>query len=44
MDKVWLYLGGIAVAAAVLISATLSFVSSTTPPAKDLRAAYETAK
>jgi hypothetical protein len=44
MDKVWLYVGGIIVAAAVLIYAALSVVSSTHPPADDLRAAYEKTK
>lgn len=44
MDKLWLYVGGIIVGAAVLIYAVLTTVSSTNPPASDLRAAYETAK
>lgn len=44
MDKIWLYLGGIIVGAAVLIYMAISFVSSTNPPASDLRAAYEQKK
>lgn len=44
MDKLWLYVGGIIVGTAVLIYAVISTVSSTNPPASDLRAAYETAK
>ena len=41
MDKLWLYVGGITVGTAVLIYAVLTTVSSTNPPASDLRAAYE---
>jgi hypothetical protein len=41
MDKLWLYVGGIIVGTAVLIYAVLTTVSSTNPPASDLRAAYE---
>ncbi|MDH4236523.1 MAG: hypothetical protein OEV17_04685 [Nitrospira sp.] len=44
MDKVWLYIGGIAVGAALLIYAAISFVGSVHPPEADLRAAYETTK
>lgn len=44
MDKLWLYVGGIIVGTAVLVYAVLTTVSSTNPPASDLRAAYETAK
>jgi hypothetical protein len=44
MDKIWLYLGSIIVGAAVLIYAAISYVSSTNPPASDLRAAYEQQK
>ncbi|MHC9063935.1 hypothetical protein ACYX34_14770 [Nitrospira sp. CMX1] len=44
MDKVWLYVGGILVGTAVLIYAVLTTVSSTHPPASDLRAAYEQSK
>ncbi len=44
MDKVWLYVGGIFLGAAVLIYVAISAVSSTHPPANDLRAAYEKAK
>ena len=33
MDKIWLYVGGIVVAAAVLIYLALSIVKSTHPPA-----------
>lgn len=44
MDKLWLYVGGMIVGAAVLIYAVLTTVGSTNPPASDLRAAYETAK
>jgi hypothetical protein len=41
MDKVWMYVGGIIVGAVVLIIAALTLVSTTHPPADDLRAAYE---
>jgi hypothetical protein len=41
MDKVWLYLGSIIVGAAVLTYVAISYVSSTHPPANDLRAAYQ---
>lgn len=41
MDKVWLYLGSIIVGVGVLTYMTISYVSSTNPPASDLRAAYE---
>jgi len=44
MDKLWLYVGGIIVGTAVLIYAVLTTVSSVTPPASDLRAAYEQPK
>jgi len=44
MNKIWLYAGGIIIGAAVLIYAVLTTVSSTHPPANDLRAAYETGK
>lgn len=44
MDRTWLYLGSIIVGAAVFIYMTISFVSSTNPPASDLRAAYEQKK
>lgn len=44
MDKVWMYVGGIVVGAAVLIFLAISVVSNTHPPASDLRAAYEKAK
>ena len=44
MDKVWLYVGGIILGTAVLIYAVLTTVSSTTPPASDLRASYEQPK
>ena len=44
MDKVWLYIGGIVVGAALLIYAAISFVGSVHPPEADLRAAYETTK
>lgn len=44
MNKVWLYVGGIIVGTAVLIYAVLTTVSSTHPPASDLRTAYETTK
>ncbi len=44
MNRIWLYVGGIIVGAAVLIYAVLTVVSSTNPPASDLRASYETAK
>jgi hypothetical protein len=43
MDKVWLYVGGIMVAMAVLAYFTLSSVSKV-PPTGDLRAAYEKVK
>jgi len=33
MDKIWLYVGGIVVAAAMLIYLALSIVKSTNPPA-----------
>lgn len=42
MNKVWLYVGGLIVGAAVLIYAVITTVMSTHPPASDLRAAYET--
>jgi hypothetical protein len=41
MDKIWLYLGGIVVGAAVLIYGVISFVSTANPPGNDLRAAYQ---
>jgi len=44
MNKVWWYVGGIVVGTAVLIYAVITTVSSTYPPATDLRAAYETPK
>ncbi len=44
MNKLWFYVGGIIVGTAVLIYAVLTVVSSTNPPASDLRAAYETTK
>ena len=44
MDKLWLYVGGIIVGTAVLIYAVLTTVSSTNPPASDLRAGYEQPK
>jgi hypothetical protein len=44
MNKVWLYVGGIIVGTAVLIYAVITTVSSTHPPASDLRTAYETSK
>ena len=44
MDKIWLYLGGIIVGAAVFTYVAISFVSNTHPPASDLRAAYEQKK
>ncbi|MBH0201612.1 MAG: hypothetical protein HP496_04755 [Nitrospira sp.] len=44
MDKLWLYAGGIIVGIAVLVYAVLTTVSSTHPPASDLRAAYEQPK
>ena len=44
MNKVWLYVGGIIIGAAALIYTVLTTVSSTHPPANDLRAAYDTAK
>lgn len=44
MDKVWIYVGAIVVGAAVFTYAVLATVSSTTPPARDLRAAYEQPK
>ena len=44
MDKLWLYVGGIIIATVVLIYAVLTTVSSTNPPASDLRAAYEQPK
>lgn len=44
MDKVWLYVGGIVVAMAVLIYAVLTTVSSTNLLAGDLRAAYQQSK
>lgn len=44
MDKVWLYIGEIPVAVAVLVYAAISIVGSTHPPASDLRATYETNK
>jgi hypothetical protein len=44
MDKLWLYVGGIIVGAAVLIYAVLTTVSNTNPPASDLRVAYEQPK
>lgn len=44
MDKLWLYASGIILATAVLIYAVLTTVSSTNPPASDLRAAYEQSK
>jgi hypothetical protein len=44
MDKVWLYIGGIVVGAAVVIFVAISIVNSTHPPASDLRGAYEKTK
>ena len=44
MDKVWLYLGSIIVGVGVLTYMAISYVSSTNPPASDLRAAYEQKK
>ena len=44
MNRLWLYVGGIVVGTAVLIYAVLTTVSSTNPPASDLRAAYEQPK
>ncbi|MFO0700158.1 MAG: hypothetical protein U0236_13115 [Nitrospira sp.] len=44
MNKVWLYVGSIVIATAVMIYAVLTVVSSTNPPASDLRAAYQTNK
>jgi hypothetical protein len=44
MDKIWLYVGGVVVGAAVLIFLAISVVSKTHPPAEDLRAAYEKTK
>lgn len=44
MNKVWLYVGGIVVGAAVLIYAVITTVSSTHPPTTDLRATYEAPK
>ncbi len=44
MDKVWMYVGGIIVAAAILGYAALTMVKTTHPPATDLRAAYEHTK
>ena len=44
MNKLWLYVGGIIVGTAVLIVAVLTTVSSTHPPASDLRSAYEQSK
>ena len=41
MDKVWLYLGGIIVGAAVFTYMAISYVSNANPPASDLRAAYQ---
>jgi len=44
MNKVWLYASGIIIGTAVLVYAVITTVSSTHPPASDLRAAYETNK
>lgn len=44
MDKLWLYVGGIIVGTAVLVYAVLTTLSSTNPPASDLRAVYEQSK
>ncbi len=44
MDKIWLYVGGIIAATAVLVYVAISFVSSSHPPADDLRASYQTGK
>jgi len=44
MNKLWLYVGGIIAGTAMLIYAVLTTVSSTIPPASDLRAAYEQPK
>ncbi len=41
MNRIWLYVGGIILGAAVAIYAVITTVSSTNPPASDLRAAYE---
>jgi hypothetical protein len=44
MDKVWLYVGSIIAGAAVLTYFVITSISSTSPPASDLRAAYEKVK
>lgn len=44
MDKLWLYVGGILVGTAILVYTVLTTVSSTTPPARDLRTTYEQSK
>jgi hypothetical protein len=44
MDKTWLYVGGILAGMALFIYAVLTTVSNTSPPASDLRAAYQSTK
>ncbi len=44
MNKIWLYLAGLIVVAAVLIYLAITGVKSTHPPASDLRTAYEKTK
>jgi hypothetical protein len=44
MDKVWLYVGSIIAGAAVLTYFVITTISNTSPPASDLRAAYEATK
>jgi hypothetical protein len=44
MNKVWLYVAGIIAGAGVLIYTVITTVKSTSPPAADLRSAYEKAK
>ena len=44
MDKVWLYAGGIIAGTALLTYFVITTISNTSPPASDLRAAYEKIK
>jgi hypothetical protein len=44
MDKVWLYAGGIIAGTALLTYFVITTISNTSPPASDLRAAYEKTK